>query len=316
LTVVLFGIGTDYLLFLLFRYRERLRLGEPPAEAIVAAVARVGEAIFSAAFAVIAAFGALVLATLGFFTTLGPALAIGVVVMLLAALTLVPAVVVLLGPRLFWPSRPSAHAARRAGGFGLASRAVERRPLVVAVVALAVLGGLAAGVGGFRPSYDPIAQLPADTEATRAYADLRGGFPAGALNPTDVYLRAATAPLKPAQIGGFVRRLAAVPGVATPLAPRVSGDGRVVDVPLVLDAAPYGQAGLDLVAGPLRAAAREAAPAGTTVLVGGQTMAFANVRAATERDLRLIFPVAGLLFVLILALLLRSVLAPVYLVAM
>ena len=61
------------------------------------AVERVGEAIFSAAFAVIAAFGALVLATLGFFTTLGPSLAIGVVVMLAAALTLVPAIVSVLG---------------------------------------------------------------------------------------------------------------------------------------------------------------------------------------------------------------------------
>ncbi len=82
LTVVLFGIGTDYILFVLFRYRERLRAGDAPRVAIVAAVERVGEAISSAAFAVIAAFGALVLAALGFFTTLGPALAIGVLVML------------------------------------------------------------------------------------------------------------------------------------------------------------------------------------------------------------------------------------------
>ena len=52
---------------------------------------------------------------------------------------------------------------------------------------------------------------------------------------------------------------------------------------------------------PLRDVAHDAAPAGTEVLVGGQTMAFADVRDATDRDLRVIFPVAGLLFVLILA---------------
>ena len=78
LVVVLFGIGTDYVLFLLFRYRERLRAGDTPREAIVTAVERVGEAIFSAGFAVIAAFSALALATLGFFATLGPALAVAV----------------------------------------------------------------------------------------------------------------------------------------------------------------------------------------------------------------------------------------------
>jgi RND superfamily putative drug exporter len=314
LTVVLFGIGTDYILFLLFRYRERLRAGDAPEAAVVSAVERVGEAIASAAFAVIAAFGALVLATLGFFRTLGPALAIGVAVMLLAALTLVPAIVTVLGRRVFWPSR-SATRAPSSTRFAAVGRFVARRPAVVIVVALAVLGALASGVLTFKPDYDPIAQLPTQTEATRAYDDLKTGFPAGALNPTDVYLR-SDAPLAPAQMSAFVGRLAVVPGVATPLQPRVSADGRVVDIPLVLAVEPYGDKGLDLVSGPLRTAARAAAPQGSSVLVGGQSMVLADVRSATDRDLRLIFPVAGLLFVLILALLLRSVLAPLYLVAM
>jgi len=312
LTVVLFGIGTDYLLFLLFRYRERRRAGDEPADAVVAAVERVGEAIASAAFAVIAAFGALVLATLGFFTTLGPALAIGVAVMLAAALTLVPAVVTVLGRWVFWPSR-SALRAPRATRFAAVGRVVARRPGVVIVASVALLGALASGVLTFKPDFDPIGQLPGGTEATRAYQDLKTGFPAGALNPTDVYLR-GSAP--PAQVAAFVARLAKTPGVAAPLPPRVSADGRVVDVPLVLAVEPYGSRGLDLASGPLRDAARVAAPAGTTVLVGGQTMAFADIRAATNRDLGLIFPVAGALFVLILALLLRSVLAPLYLVGM
>jgi RND superfamily putative drug exporter len=89
-----------------------------------------------------------------------------------------------------------------------------------------------------------------------------------------------------------------------------------VDVQVILAAEPYSAGALDLVAGPLRDAARQAAPAGTTTLLGGQTMAFADVRAATNRDLALIFPVAGILFVLILAALLRAVVAPLYLVVM
>ena len=309
MTVVLFGIGTDYLLFLLFRYRERRRAGDPPREAIVGAVERVGEAICSAAFAVAAAFGALILAGLGFFTTLGPSLAIGVLVMLAAALTLAPAVVTVLGRWAFWPSRSVGRTPRR-NGFAPLGRLVARRPAYVAAAGLLVLGGLAMGVLRFIPTYDPVAQLPARTEAARAYADLKRGFPAGALAPTQVYLY-SDRPLAQAEVAAFVQRL----GVAA-LAPRVSADGSTVAVPVILNVEPYSAAALDLVSGPLREAARAAAPPGATVLVGGQTMAFADVRDLTQRDLSLVFPVAAALFVLILGLLLRAVLAPFYLVAM
>jgi RND superfamily putative drug exporter len=312
LTVVLFGIGTDYILFLLFRYRERLRAGDPPRAAIIYAVQRVGEAVCSAAFAVMAAFGALVLAALGFFRTLGPALAIGVLVMLLAALTLVPAIVVLLGRRVFWPRLPRL-SSRNA--FARLGRLVTRRPGVVLGAGLGLLAALGTAVLVFHPDYDPIHQLPAGTEASRAFDQLQRGFPAGALQPTDVYL-SSSGPISTAAIGEFTQRLAGLPGVAAPLQPRVARDRRTVDVPVLLSQDPYGTPALDLVSGPLRTAAAAAAPPGTTTVLGGQTVALADIRTTTARDLRVIFPVAGLLFVLILALLLRAALAPLYLVVM
>ena len=91
LIVVLFGIGTDYILFLMFRYREGLRAGEGSKQAMVSAVARVGEVIASAAGVVIAAFLALLLSTLSVLRSIGPTLAIAVAVTLIAGLTLVPA---------------------------------------------------------------------------------------------------------------------------------------------------------------------------------------------------------------------------------
>lgn len=105
LTVVLYGVGTDYIVFLLFRYRERLRAGDDPKNALATAVSRVGEVIASAAAAIVIAFGALLLAVFGGFRSLGPGLAIGVVVMAIAAVTLVPAIVSLIGPKVFWPSK-------------------------------------------------------------------------------------------------------------------------------------------------------------------------------------------------------------------
>ena len=97
LFVVLYGIGTDYILFFLFRYRERLREGEEKRDAVAHALERAGEAIASAGGAVIVAFMALVLSSLGIFRAIGPALAIAVAVTLVAALTLVPASSTVLG---------------------------------------------------------------------------------------------------------------------------------------------------------------------------------------------------------------------------
>ena len=83
MTIVLYGVGTDYIVFLLFRYRERLRAGDAPKDALVAAVARVGEVIASAAAAIVIAFSALLLAVFGGFRSFGPGLSIAVVVMAL-----------------------------------------------------------------------------------------------------------------------------------------------------------------------------------------------------------------------------------------
>ena len=188
LTVVLFGIGTDYILFLLFRFRERLRAGDDPKVAVATAVERVGEAIASAAGVVIIAFSAMLLASLGFFTTLGPGLAVAVALMLLAALTLIPALLALTGPRVFWPSK-SWQRPPRATTFGRLGRLVGRRPVLVALVSGAVVVALAAGTLGFRQNYDFVSQLPSDTESRRAFVDLQSGFPAGALNPTQVFVR-------------------------------------------------------------------------------------------------------------------------------
>ncbi|HEX5494596.1 MAG TPA: MMPL family transporter [Mycobacteriales bacterium] len=311
LTVVLFGIGTDYILFLLFRYRERLRAGDDPTAAMVAAVERVGQAIASAAFAVIAAFAALTLATLGFYRTLGPGLAIAVAVMLLAALTLVPAIVTLLGTRVFWPSRSWRRRPERTW-FARLGAGVARRPAAVVGGAVVVLVGLAAGVLGFHPDFDQISQLPAGTESAQAYDTLQRGFSLGALSPTEIYLTGDRALTEP-DLSRFASRLREVPGVAS-VGLAQPGAGHSAVIPVLLTDSPYSNAALDAVAGPLRDAAHRAAPAGARALVGGQTSALADVRQATNRDLSVIFPVAGLLFLLILAGLLRAVVAPLYLV--
>src|SRR5262245_52815984 len=104
LIVVLFGIGTDYILFLLFRYRERLRAGDESKDAVRTSVRRVGEAIASSGLVVMAAMVALALSDLGSFRSMAPGFLVAVGTMLLASLTLIPALLSLIGPRVLWPS--------------------------------------------------------------------------------------------------------------------------------------------------------------------------------------------------------------------
>lgn len=315
LLIVLFGIGTDYILFLLFRYRERLRAGDDKRTAMVVSVQRVGEVITSAAGAVIVAFLVLLLASLGFFGSLGPALAIAVGVMLVTSLTLIPALVSLLGRWVFWPSKawqrpPKATLSRRLGAV------VGRRPAIVAAASGALLVALAAGVLGYKADYDFGAGFPQDTESARAAQDLQRGFAAGALAPTEVYLTTGNGtPLTEQQVNDFAAASARAPGVGQAQPPeRSATDPSVVRISLLLNENPMSNEAITLVRDDLRKAVHEAAPPGTRALVGGTTAIFADINSANNRDLSVILPVAALLIAIILALLLRSLVAPVYLV--
>ncbi|HEV7707501.1 MAG TPA: MMPL family transporter [Asanoa sp.] len=320
LTIVLYGVGTDYVVFLLFRFRERLRAGDQTKPALVTSVHRVGEVIASAAGAIVIAFLALLLAVFGAFRSLGPALAIAVVVMGLAAVTLVPAVVSLLGTKVFWPSK-SWRRVPKGTAFQRLGRLTGRRPAVVALVSGGLMVALAAGALFMKTDYDQNAQLPSGTESSEGFEDLQAGFPAGALAPTQVMVKAdGGAKIDPTSLTAFAEKLRGVPGVGSIMPgpdgvpATLSQDGTVAMVQVLLAGSPYSNESLALAGGELRDVAHAAAPPGTQAYVGGMSSIFADVKSANDRDLRVIFPVAGVLIALILALLLRSLVAPIYLI--
>ena len=312
--IVLFGIGTDYLLFLLFRFRERMRAGDDKRTAMAAAVERVGEVITSAGAAVIVAFLVLLLASFGAFRSLGPSLAIAVFAMLVTALTLVPALVSLMGRAVFWPSR-SWNRPAKGTRFKRIGAAVGRRPGRTLVISGLVLVALASGVMAFKSDYDFAAGYPSTTESAKATQDLERGFPAGALNPTQAYLTTTNGTaLTAAQLDAFGAAAAKVTGVGDVQAPVKAANGQVALFNVLLDSNPVSNQAITLMRTHLRGDLHAVAPPGTTVLVGGTTSIFADINSANNRDLALILPVAALLIAIILALLLRSLVAPVYLV--
>lgn len=309
--VVLYGIGTDYMLFLVFRYRERLRAGDDKRTAMTNTVEKVGEAIASAAAAVIVAFLVLLLAKFKSFGSLGPQLAISVACMFITSMTLIPALVSLLGRAAFWPSR-SWRKAPKPGMWVKLGRVIGNRSAVTALVSGAVLIALAVVGLGFKADYDFNASFPQTTESAKAMKDMQKVFPAGELAPTIVMLKSST-PINASTVTGFTQRLRTAPGVGSVEAAGYSTDHTVARLNVGLSQNPFGNPAIKLVRGPLRDYVHDAAPPGTEALVGGTTAIFADINTINDRDLKVMIPVAVVLIGLILALLLRSAVAPIYL---
>jgi RND superfamily putative drug exporter len=313
LIVVLFGVGTDYILFLLFRYRERLRAGEPSKQAMESAIARVGPAIATAAGAVMIAFLALTLSSLSLFRELGPALAIAVFSAATAGLTLVPAVVSLLGTRVFWPSK-AWKIEPKAARFAAIGRSLGRHPGRFAGTIAVLLGVLGIVAFGFHPTFDLTSGNTATTQSAQYANVLLKGFPAGDSEPTAVLVQSTDGkPLDTASLASFGARLATVPGVASVSPVKVNASGEVADYTVILSSSGESAAAMNTVRGPLDAIASTDAPAGSRALIGGITSVYVDLESAMERDYSIVFPVAAVLILIILGLLLQSVVAPWYL---
>ena len=207
---VLIGIGIDYFLFMTFRFREHLRAGEDRKQAAAAAASRVSHVVASAAMAIIVAFATLGLAQFGQFRVLGPSVAIAIFVMLLADITLVPAILAASGRKLFWPAKAWEQKrddgpAARIGAF------VARRPGRVALVAAGLLAVFAIAATGVRMNYD--LGIAKTTQSARVEAQIARVLPKGVIDPQRIYVSSAR-PLTAGSLEPMRARLATVAHVA------------------------------------------------------------------------------------------------------
>ncbi|MEU9030413.1 MMPL family transporter [Streptomyces sp. NPDC048383] len=315
ISVVLVGIGIDYFLFLLFRFRERLRAHPEQSgrDAAREVAGRVGTAVTSAALTIVAAFATLGIASFGQFRVLGPAIAVSVLVMLLGSLTLMPALLAVTGRGMFWPSR-SLRREPPVGAAGRLGALVARRPLALVLASVALLGALAAGLSGMRMDYGQGGAGGERTGAVATAEEIARSLPAGVSDPTGVFVAAEDGvPLSTERVSALAGALAKVPGVGRVAPTVLSEDRGAARIDLSLTAGSGTQQARDLVSGPVRETVRAHLPAGTAAHVGGTAAIFADIAVAVDEDLRVIFPVAAVLIGIILLVLLRSLLAPVVL---
>jgi len=189
--VILFGAGTDYCLFLISRYREKLLAGKPPADSVRRSVRAVGGAVAASAGTVICGLGLMAFAEFAKVRSAGPVIALALAVGLAASLTLTPALLKVLGQRVFWPDKikPRLPGVRRAAGvWDRISRFVVRRPAWVWCVSAGLLAPFAALGIMTTPTFSPVGDLSPTSGCIRGLAAIQRHFTSGETGPLTVLL--------------------------------------------------------------------------------------------------------------------------------
>jgi RND superfamily putative drug exporter len=305
LRVLVFGAGTDYALLLISRYREELTRHRDDRAAMRAALTRAGPALLASAATVVMGLLCLLLAELSSDRGLGPVGAVGITCAFAAMVTLLPTVLAIFGRRLFWPFVPRYGVAMRdrSGIWVKIGNRIAGRPRTVWITTSLLLGGLVIGLVSLTPNLrqDQIYRHPVES-VTGAHL-LERSFPAGATAPTYIVARAGSLER--------VRAAAATtPGVATVL-PTGQADG-LAELTVVLAGEPDGPAAYTTIREVRR---RVRAVPGADALVGGTTAVNLDIRDAAIRDRTVVIPVVLAVIAVVLGLLLRSVVAPVLLIA-
>jgi RND superfamily putative drug exporter len=371
LIVLVLGAGTDYGLFLVFRVRELLRAGEAPREAVQQGLIRVGESISFSALTVVAALLSLLAATFQIYSQLGIPLAIGIGVMLLAGLTLLPALLAIFGRAAFWPTRTRAGAGR-IGVWGRLAARIVKRPATALITGVIIFGALSIAVTAYKPAgFGGTLSAPGGTDSAAGQALLAKHFPSSSANPTNLIYKlkqpvwdtpqtvatgekvvkqsgqytGITGPLDPvagvnltpAQFTSLHAELSKLgPASTLPATPPasvtvpqaayqayrataayVSPDGRTFQFEASLKVGdPSTTAAINAVPALRQAAARAASAMGAADYgVGGEAPAFYDISQISDSDLLRVIPIAILVIGVLLALVIRSLVAPLYLIA-
>lgn len=308
LSVLVLGAGVDYALLVVARYREELHRFEDRHEAMAHALHRAAPAVLASGATVIVGLLCLLLAQLNSTSGLGPVAAAGIVMALIMMLVLLPALLVVFGRWVFWPFVPRFGTPSRSdsGVWSRVGRRIERAPrlvwvgtsLVLAVMSIGLLQLNATGLSN------------ADTFTTEqpsvaAEGVLAEHYPGGAGSPVQV-IAAADASADVAESLGQVE------GIEASSVTEVAQGGGLAYLEATLSDAPDSDAAFDTID---RARQSLSGLDGADALVGGQTAINKDVQDASSADNRLIIPVILLAVLIILGLLLRSIVAPVVLLA-
>ncbi len=304
LTVLVFGAGTDYALLLIARYREELHHHANRHDAMVVALKQAAPALLASGSTVTIGLLCLLFSELASDKGLGPVGAVGVLCALFAQLTLLPALLLIFGRRLFWPfiPKPGTPGLSEDGIWSRIARGVGRHPRRIWIGTTLVLVALSFGLLDLSTGLTQMEAYRHKTESVTGQKLIAASFPAGASLPATVIANADKVPEVLAAAKG--------PGVVTAVPVGSPSRGRQqIDVILTQpEGAEANRAIRDL-------RARVHAVPGADALVGGNTATTLDVNTASVHDEKVVIPIVLGVVLLILGLLLRSIIAPIVLMA-
>ncbi|MBS4196784.1 MMPL family transporter [Lederbergia citri] len=331
MTVLLFGAGTDYCLFLISRYRDTLLYEENKFKALQAAIKESSGAITMSALTVVIGLGTLGLAHYGSFHRFAVPFSLAVLLMGIAALTLLPALLAIFGRGAFYPFIPRTtkmtealsikkgktikqrkENGRISKGLG---RIVTRRPWTIILIALILLGGLASFVPRIHYTYDLLASFPKDMPSREGFDIISSHFSAGELAPVNIVIDTK------GKQEPWMERLESIPFIADVAEPmQGKSNSQLFLYEASLKENPYSLEAINRIP-ELQDQLKEILDkagikdAENHFWIGGETAALYDTKVTTDRDQSVIIPVMIGIISLLLLLYLRSLTAMVYLVA-
>jgi putative drug exporter of the RND superfamily len=336
LVVLVFGVVTDYCVFFLSAFRSALARGEAATDAAEGVLRRTAPIVFVAGITVATGTAALVVARLDFLKAFGPGLAVAVIIAMAVSVTLVPALLALSGEKLFWPSRAAQRAAApreqpptdRHKRRDQLVRFVVGRPAVATAGACVLIAGASSGLAFMALGNELILGLPTGAGPHKAYAEATAGFTPGALAPAVVLVTGTDTASHRSELAALQRKIARQPGVAVVLGPAqqplrrsfgvtVAKGGNAARYAVFLDSDPLSARAIADVRAlnhQLSKLMRGSGLAGYHTLIGGDTALSADSVDETLADLGRVTPTLLIAIFIVIAIFLRALVAPAFLV--
>lgn len=339
IVALIFGVLTDYLVFFVSGYRQRLRQGEQTTEAVSETTGELLPVILTAALMIAGATLTLLLSGVRFLSAFGPSMAVAVVVSALVAMTLVPAALAIFGKALLWPrgigeqspddtNAEEGAGAEEGGARGRLLGVAVKVPLLTAVVCVLALLAAASGLRHLELGNPVMRGLPEASEPRQGYDAAVAGIGPGVLGPTMLVLEGAGIAKREAELASFQTNLEGDPKIVGVLGPAdqplpsragvmLAPNGNAARYVLALDGDPDGAAAtgaLSELEDELPAMLVRSGLRGVRTGITGDTTIASELSEDTTTAFERVAPAALLVLLLLLWFLLRSWAAPLYLV--
>jgi putative drug exporter of the RND superfamily len=314
------AVGIDYSLFIVSRYREERKKGFDKLEAIGASGATANRAVFFSGLTVVIALAGMFIIPASIFQSLAAGAILVTVAALAASMTLLPALLGLLGDRINWPrlakrARVDSEFDPKGGFWDRVSRRVMSRPVVYLVIGLAILGGLSSYYLRLEQGTSQnVSQLPDEFESKRAFLTLEREFAGGVTDPARIMITGdVQSPETQAAIGELQEAIAQDEAFAPRTEVLPSQDGTAIEVDAFFRGDPSNEAAFQ----GIRDLRGEHVPAafgdvdGVEVLVGGNTAFFADFLDIADRYQPIVIAFVLALSFILLTVVFRSIVVPV-----